>query len=563
MSAQPEYAFDRFLRYDELVGWLRAIADANPNLVTIEQYGSSFEGRPLLLVTITDTSTGAHQVKPAHWVDANIHAVELTASVAACHLIHTLVDGHRNGDERIVRALKTRTFYVVPRVNPDGAEWVLADRPKWRRSSTRPWPWRDDTAPWPGQTTEDIDGDGRVLQMRIADPTGAWMPHPDDARLMVAVPAEGAPAGITTYRLLTEGAVHGYDGYTIPRQRQVEGLDMNRNFPSGWGAQVGGSGDHALSEPEIDALVRALAARPNVCGYNAYHTSGGVLLRPSSTKPDSQLEPYDIWAWGQLGAFGTEKTGYPVHGVFEDFTWDKRDTMGGAGDDFAYENRGVFAWTTEFWDAVQAATGAKSDVLVWYTGPTNEQALAVLHWCDANYPDGFVDWYPFQHPTLGAVELGGWNELTTWINPPPHLLPNEIAGHADFAIHQALCAPELSVGHTAVTALGADTFRVEVGVANVGFLATDVTAHARKHLRVLPVVAELTGDGVTVIGGEPRQQLGQLDGRSEMRFGPGNDRTPDRVLAGWTVTGSPGTVVTVTARHERAGTVSVELRLGT
>ena len=38
-----------------------------------------------------------------------------------------------------------------------------------------------------------------------------------------------------------------------------------------------GSGDHPLSEPEVDSLVRAIVARPNICGYNAFHTSGGVL----------------------------------------------------------------------------------------------------------------------------------------------------------------------------------------------------------------------------------------------------------------------------------------------
>ncbi len=45
----------------------------------------------------------------------------------------------------------------------------------------------------PGCTNEDIDGDGRILQMRIADPHGGWMPHPDDARLLIPVPVEGAP----------------------------------------------------------------------------------------------------------------------------------------------------------------------------------------------------------------------------------------------------------------------------------------------------------------------------------------------------------------------------------
>jgi murein tripeptide amidase MpaA len=180
------YDFDRFLRYDELAAWLHAVAETHPNLVQLETYGSSSEGRDLLLATVTDLDTGPADIKPAHWVDASIHAVELTATVAACYLIHRLVSGF-GSDPTVTRALETRTFYVVPRVNPDGAEWVLGDNPKFRRSSTRPWPWRDGHR-WPGLLAEDIDGDGRILEMRIADPTGGWMPHPDDARLLIPVP---------------------------------------------------------------------------------------------------------------------------------------------------------------------------------------------------------------------------------------------------------------------------------------------------------------------------------------------------------------------------------------
>ena len=105
-----------------------------PDLVAVESYGHSHEGRDLWLVTVTDTRTGAPQHKPAHWVDASIHAVELTGTVAACSLIQHLVDGHRGDDPIVARAVDTRTFYIVPRVNPDGAEWALADSPKFRRS---------------------------------------------------------------------------------------------------------------------------------------------------------------------------------------------------------------------------------------------------------------------------------------------------------------------------------------------------------------------------------------------------------------------------------------------
>ncbi len=552
-----QYDFDRFLRYDELVAWLQGVAETHPGLVSLETYGRSHEGRDLWLVTVTDQRTGAHDTKPAHWVDANIHSVELTASVAACHLIHRLVSGHGN-DDTITRALETRTFYVVPRVNPDGAEWAMADVPTFRRSSVRPWPWRDGHQPV-GHRGGDVDGDGRVLQMRVVDPHGAWMPHPDDARLMVPVPAEGAPTGTATYRLMDEGTVADHDGFTVPTPRPTEGLDMNRNYPAGWGTKIPGSGDHPLSEPEIDALVRAMIARPNICGFNAYHTSGGVLLRPSSTRADSSLDQFDVWVWKQLGERGEAFTSYPVHSVYEDFTWDKSETMSGASDDWAYEHLGVFGWTTEYWDIVHAATGTKQSTHFWYTGPTDAEALAVLRWCDEHHPDGYVDWYEFEHPQLGSVELGGWNDLTTWTNPPAHLLREEVTAHADFAVHQALCSPRIEIVHQRVAALGDDAWRVDVGVANTGWLPTQVSALAAKENLVLPLAVEVSGGAV--VDGPARREFGQLDGRSALRFRNGHDGTPDRVLATFVVRAPAGTGLTATAAHPRAGRAAITITL--
>ncbi|BAN03726.1 M14 family metallopeptidase [Ilumatobacter coccineus] len=555
-----DYGFDRYLRYDELVEWLRGVEAARPGLVSIESYGTSHEGRDLLIATVTDTSSGSHDTKPAHWVDASIHATELTATVAACALIDHLVSGHGR-DEQVTLALATRTFYIVPRVNPDGAEWALADSPKFRRSSTRAWPWTDGHR-WPGLHREDVDGDGRLLQMRLADPNGAWMPHPDDERLMIPVPPDGRVTdGAPRYRLLAEGTISESDGFTIPTPSPVEGLDLNRNFPAGWGTSVPGSGDHPLSEPEIDALVRAIVARPNICGSNAFHTSGGVLLRPSSTRPDSKVAPMDVWVWNQLAERGTALTGYPAHSVYEDFTWDPSETMSGAADDWTYEHLGVYGWTTEFWDIVHAATGTKQSTHFWYTGPTVDEAIAVLRWCDDNHPEGHVDWYDFDHPQLGPVQLGGWNTLSTWTNPPLHLLHDEVATHADFAVYQALSSPRLEIVHHAVESLGDDMWRVEIGIANTGWLPTDVSALARKEKLVAPITARVGGDGVTVIGSAGRVQLGQLDGRAALRFRNGNDGTPDRVLATWTVRAASGSRLDVVVDHPRCGSVTTDLTL--
>jgi hypothetical protein len=554
--------FDRFVRYAELTEALHQFAAEHPNLVTLEQYGTSYEGRPLWVVSVTDASTGAHHTKPAYWVDANIHAVEVTGGAAALHLLHFLATASERGDATTLQALRTRTFYVVPRVNPDGVEAALADPPLFRRSSMRPWPWRD-RHQWPGLVEQDIDGDGRVLTMRIADVNGAWVAHADDARVMVPVPVHGiVPEGVQRYRLLAEGIIENYDGFTIPLPRTPEALDMNRNFPAGWGTSTRGAGDHPLSEPEIDALVRAIVARPNICGYNAYHTSGGVLLRPSSTQSDSKLPPFDVWTWKELGRTGTALTSYPVHSVYEDFTWDKNETMSGAADDWAYEHLGLFGWTTEFWDVIHAATGTRSSTDVWYVGPTVDEELAIARWSD-QHGEFYVPWCAFDHPQLGPIEIGGLDWFHMFVNPPLPLLVDEIRPHAEFAVFQALAAPCLSIELAEATQLGSDVWQIDVGIANTGWLPTHISTHALKQQLVLPVTAELRlPEGVEIIDGINRVQCGQLSGRSARRLDGGsqNDGTPDRALAHWLVRCTAGADavagVTAIASHQRAGTVN-------
>ncbi len=556
-----DFPLDHFCRHDELTAFLHDLAAAHPDLVGVESIGRSHEGRELWLATVTDSATGPHTDKPAMWVDANIHATELTASVAAIGLLRRLVTGHHD-DDTVRNALATRTFYVLPRVNPDGAELALAEQPTFIRSGVRPWPWTDRWAQ-PGLHRGDVNGDGLILSMRIEDPTGAWTTHPDDARLMVPVPPDAVTHG-PRYRMLDEGRIDDFDGYTIPRPRPVQGLDFNRNFASGWGTSVPGSGDFPGSEPEIHALMKAMTDRPNICGANAYHTSGGVLLRPSSTLADSALPPDDVWMFKTLGARCTELSTYPVHSTFEDFTWDRSDTMSGAADDWAYEHLGVFAWTTEFWDAIHAATGERSPTSIWYVTLEPDVELAVLRWFDRHHPDHYHDWTAFDHPQLGPVEIGGWDTLRSWINPPAAALEAEVAPHADFAVFQALASPRLEIEQVDVTPLGNDTWRLSAGIANTGYLPTNVTRWAAKHDLVRPVIAELElGSAVSILGSEPnRRPLGQLAGYSQARFADHNDGTPNRVLATWLVNGPAGQTVDVVVRHQRAGTARTTVALG-
>ncbi|MFM9121379.1 MAG: M14 family zinc carboxypeptidase, partial [Actinomycetota bacterium] len=58
--------------------------------------------------------------------DANIHATEVTGGAAALYIIQELVERFNARDEIVVEALRTRTFYIAPRGNPDGVEDALS-----------------------------------------------------------------------------------------------------------------------------------------------------------------------------------------------------------------------------------------------------------------------------------------------------------------------------------------------------------------------------------------------------------------------------------------------------
>ena len=142
-AALPTPRFDIFYKHDELTRLLFAYAEAYPTLVAVRSIGKSHEGRDIWVMTVANTQTGAAAEKPAYWVDGNIHSTEVAASAACLYLLHTLVTQYGR-DPDVTRALDTRAFYVCPRINPDGAEWALAEKPKWVRSSTRPYPYDEE-----------------------------------------------------------------------------------------------------------------------------------------------------------------------------------------------------------------------------------------------------------------------------------------------------------------------------------------------------------------------------------------------------------------------------------
>lgn len=563
MPALPVPRFDQFYRHDELTRLLQDYADAAPNLVQLSSLGKSFEGRDIWLLTLTNTSTGADTDKPAFWVDGNIHAAELTASTACLYWLNQLLTNYDN-DVQVKHLLDTRTVYMVPRLNPDGAEMALADKPRHIRSGTRRYPF--DEEPVEGLTVEDIDGDGRVLQMRVPDPHGTYKKHEGDPRLMVA--REPGEFGGDYYRLIPEGTLKNFDGLKISANPDREGLDFNRNFPAYWRQEFEqvGAGPYPTSEPEVRAMVHFITHHPNIGAAVSFHTHSGVILRPMGMQSDDDMTPEDLWMYKRLSDTGAKLTGYPAISIWHDFKYHPKQVITGT-QDWIYEHMGALFWTVEIWSPNKEAGITDYKWIDWYREHPVEDDLKLLKWSDEQCGgQAYVDWRAFRHPQLGMVELGGWDKMNFWRNPPPALREREAARFPAWLMQIGLTLPKLEVLRTEVRALGPDTWRVRFAVANAGYLPSYVSKRALERKTVRGTIFSIhLPPGVTLASGKEREIGPHLEGHgpksSQQAFLPTREITADRAVVEWVVHGARGTRIALKATADRAGTVHTEVTL--
>jgi murein tripeptide amidase MpaA len=545
--------FTRYYDYAELTAALLAFAEAYPSLTQLQSIGKSYEGRDIWCMTLTQRHTGPAEEKPAFWLDANIHATEVTGAMAALHLIQYLLTNYET-DAFVRRLLDERALYVVPRVNPDGAELYLTTG-NYLRSGTRAYPYADERD---GLYPFDIDGDGRILEMRIEDPDGAWKISARDPRLM----RRRAPdeEGGIYYRVYTEGLIRNYDGYEIKLAHPYQGLDFNRNFGYVWvpeGVQRG-SGPYPFSEPEVRAIAQFYSEHANISIAVACHTYGGAILRPWSDKADDQMPLDDLYLYKEMGARGTEITGYPHGAVSDIFRFNPRQPIHGAFDDWAFDQFGIFAFTVELWDMIGEAGIKDRKFVEWLRQHTEEDDLKLFAWNDRHLDGkGFVDWYPFEHPQLGPVEIGGWSERETFGNPPAQFLLQTLEPNTQFAVALARMLPRLVLRELTAEPLGGSVYRLRAVLVNTGYLPTYTSSQAQLRGAVRPLHVQLSlPESAEIVVGLAYQEIGQLEGRANKRSLWGSDFATDNLKKlEWVVYAPAGGPALLVAAAQRAGTV--------
>jgi hypothetical protein len=161
---------------------------------------------------------------------------------------------------------------------------------------------------------------------------------------------------------------------------------------------------------------------------------------------------------------------------------------------------------------------------------------------------GFIDWYTFDHPTLGQVELGGWDRWST-ASPPHSMIAAEVARNVRWLLTFAEKTPQVAIQESSAVHRADGDIRINASVANVGWMAT-ATVQASEILgTAVPVLVNLELGNAQPVG-RAAIEIGVLPGTH-------GDAASSRELS-WTVHAVDPNLpveVTIMMSSEKAGTV--------
>lgn len=496
--------FEHFLNYEDLTLLLEKFAQDYPDLIKLSFIGNSREGRRIHLITVTDFSSGKADDKPAYLIHANIHALELSGTQAALFTLQQLIADHKKNG-----LLEKIAFYIVPRLNPDGAEFAVTTSGTIRSRIDR-------NTKLPNTLyQEDVNSDGLILAMRQEHPHGNLVIDPEDDRLLINRSYDSPPP---YFRTFPEGMINDWDGSDNIR---VEGraFDWNRNWSYDWRPEPeqGGAGDYPFSEKEMKALADFVFSKTNIFGVLGYHNGPAALLRPPSSGSDNDLNASDVKFMKELSLLSEKFTGLPTYPVIKYHSEGSSDNnLKGHFHNFGYHHLGLYVFEYELGTIYNSAGFSTKEILSSQLQTQHDriaQARLLLKWWDKQKKKDplFKNWERFNHPQLGKVEIGGLLRKHLF-NPTLPDLKKLSKGTYKFTIQHAAYHPSVTITPS-VTEINDNVYRIRALVCNTGKLPTNVTAKGKNLKRLKPVSIEFKpAKGVELLSLNGHQNIGHLNG---------------------------------------------------
>lgn len=110
--------------YTEMIADVNAVVARYPAIASKRVIGKSYQNRDIVAVKISD-NVGTDESEPEVLYDANHHAREHLTVEMALYILHLYTDNYAS-DTRVRNVVNSREIWIIPSVNPDGAEYDVA-----------------------------------------------------------------------------------------------------------------------------------------------------------------------------------------------------------------------------------------------------------------------------------------------------------------------------------------------------------------------------------------------------------------------------------------------------
>ncbi len=497
IEAKVDLAWNRYYPTEEVGAILQRLAAAHPDLASLDIIGESHEGRPMWLFTINNPETGNDLDKPAIYIDGSIHANEIQATETVLYSIWYLLEAY--DEVPAIRDLVDRTaWYFVPIVNPDGrASWF--DEPHTPNSSrTGVAPIDDDNdGLFDEDGPDDLDGDGFIEMMWRKDPFGTHRRNPRDPRQFERVSTEPRADGTREYGDWSMAGQEGIDNDGDGRINEDAkgGYDMNRNWPSGWQPDhvQRGAGAYPLCWPETRAVAEFILSKPNIAAGQAYHNTGGMILRgPGASWRESDYPRQDVAVYDEIAKAGAEMLPFYRPMVIHADLY----TVHGGFVNWIAEGLGIVSFTNELWTEKRILQNGQD--------PDSE---ARQRWQDrVLFGQTWSDWQEVEHPEYGTVLVGGGTKFSSRI-PPPFMLEEECHRNFAFTAFHAGEMPLLRFEAIKATPLDGGLWQLDVAIRNDRLIPSRTARAADKGIGTPDRLTVSVAGGAVVAAGTMRNGL--------------------------------------------------------
>jgi hypothetical protein len=537
----------RYHSYNDLTKALQQISEQSP-IVAIESIAKTISGKDLWAVTINKGTT----VKKAILVVGGIEATSLVGSEHALRFIHHLAQSYGKIDS-ITKLLENTTVYVIPSANPDAGESFFVKPLHEREANFNPYD-DDRDAEVDEDDVEDLNNDGIISWMRIKDPRGEWINHPDDARLMKK--AEAAKGEHGKYRLYSEGIDNDKDEEWNEDGRG--GTDLNRNFTYHYQFFGARSGVHQISERESKAIADFVFDRPNIGLIFTFSSNDNLTVPWKNEPPKGESQAITSVTKEDEEYYGIVSKKFAE---ITSLTNAPKPARGeGAFSEWAYYHAGRWSFAARSWWAgtpsKQKDTTASPepspktvDRKIADKDKTDDPAIKTLQWYDAlGTKDISVPWTTVKHPDFPGqtVEIGGVKPFVL-NNPPAESIHAYSKPYTDFLTYLAQQLPSIAISNHNVKKIGDNVFRVTIDVVNNGFLPTNNSIGVKSRWIRNVRVQIHSGNGISISSGKTKQVLEPIKGSGGF------------TTLSWVVVGKGK--VSVTANSPVAGDAELKIEL--